>query len=36
LKLQLPGRAAAIFSGWRIAAGLSVIGAIVGDPFFAG
>jgi len=34
LKLQLPGALPAIFSGWRIAAGLSVIGAIVGDFFF--
>ena len=34
LKLQLPGALPAIFSGWRIAAGLSVVGAIVGDFFF--
>ncbi|HET6316368.1 MAG TPA: ABC transporter permease [Chloroflexota bacterium] len=34
LKLQLPGALPAILSGWRIAAGLSVIGAIVGDFFF--
>src|SRR4029079_12989382 len=34
LKLQLPGELPAIMSGWRIAAGLSVIGAIVGDFFF--
>ncbi|MDQ3811637.1 MAG: ABC transporter permease, partial [Chloroflexota bacterium] len=34
LKLQLPGALPAIVSGWRIAAGLSVIGAIVGDFFF--
>jgi NitT/TauT family transport system permease protein len=33
-KLQLPGALPAIVSGWRIAAGLSVIGAIVGDFFF--
>ncbi len=33
-KLQLPGALPAILSGWRIAAGLSVIGAIVGDFFF--
>src|SRR5204863_8952955 len=31
LKLQLPGALPAIVSGWRIAAGLSVVGAIVGD-----
>ena len=34
LKLQLPGAMPAIVSGWRIAAGLSVVGAIVGDFFF--
>jgi NitT/TauT family transport system permease protein len=34
LKLQLPGALPAIFTGLRIAAGLSVIGAIVGDFFF--
>jgi NitT/TauT family transport system permease protein len=34
LKLQLPGALPAILSGWRIAAGLSVVGAIVGDFFF--
>jgi NitT/TauT family transport system permease protein len=33
-KLQFPGALPAIVSGWRIAAGLSVIGAIVGDFFF--
>jgi NitT/TauT family transport system permease protein len=33
-KLQFPGALPAILSGWRIAAGLSVIGAIVGDFFF--
>ncbi len=33
-KLQLPGALPAIVSGWRIAAGLSVVGAIVGDFFF--
>ncbi len=33
-KLQLPGAMPAIFTGLRIAAGLSVIGAIVGDFFF--
>jgi NitT/TauT family transport system permease protein len=32
--LQLPGALPAILSGWRIAAGLSVVGAIVGDFFF--
>jgi NitT/TauT family transport system permease protein len=34
LKLQFPGALPAIVSGWRIAAGLSVVGAIVGDFFF--
>jgi NitT/TauT family transport system permease protein len=34
LKLQLPGALPAVVSGWRIAAGLSVVGAIVGDFFF--
>jgi NitT/TauT family transport system permease protein len=34
MKLQLPGALPAIVSGWRIAAGLSVVGAIVGDFFF--
>ena len=33
-KLQCPGALPAIVSGWRIAAGLSVVGAIVGDFFF--
>ena len=33
-KLQLPAASPAIFAGFRIAAGLSVIGAIVGDFFF--
>lgn len=33
-KLQLPGALPAIVTGWRIAAGLSVVGAIVGDFFF--
>jgi len=33
-KLQLPAALPAIFTGLRIAAGLSVIGAIVGDFFF--
>jgi NitT/TauT family transport system permease protein len=34
LKLQLPGALPAIFAGLRISAGLSVVGAIVGDFFF--
>lgn len=34
VKLQLPAAVPAIFSGLRISAGLSVIGAIVGDTFF--
>jgi NitT/TauT family transport system permease protein len=34
VKLQLPGALPAIFAGLRISAGLSVIGAIVGDFFF--
>jgi len=33
-KLELPGALPSIFTGWRISAGLSVIGAIVGDFFF--
>lgn len=33
-KLQLPAALPAVFAGLRIAAGLSVIGAIVGDLFF--
>jgi NitT/TauT family transport system permease protein len=33
-KLQLPAAAPAIFAGLRISAGLSVIGALVGDFFF--
>lgn len=33
-KLQLPSGLPAIFTGFRISAGLSVIGAIVGDFFF--
>ena len=33
-KLQLPTALPAIFTGLRIAAGLAVIGAIVGDTFF--
>jgi len=33
-KLQLPGSIPAMFIGFQIAAGLSVIGAIVGDFFF--
>lgn len=34
VKLQIPAALPAIFTGWRISAGLSVIGAIVGDFFF--
>ena len=34
MKLQLPGAMPAIFTGFRIAAGLSVIGAVVGELFF--
>ena len=34
VKLQIPAAAPSIFTGLRIAAGLSVIGAIVGDFFF--
>jgi NitT/TauT family transport system permease protein len=34
LKLQLPGALPAVLAGWRIAAGASVVGAIVGDFFF--
>lgn len=34
LKLQLPAALPAIFTGFRIAAGLSVIGAVVGEQFF--
>jgi NitT/TauT family transport system permease protein len=34
IKLQLPAAMPSIFTGLRIAAGLSVIGAIVGDFFF--
>jgi NitT/TauT family transport system permease protein len=33
-KLQLPSAMPAIFTGFRIAAGLSVIGAVVGELFF--
>ncbi len=33
-KLQLPGSLPAMFVGFQIAAGLSVVGAIVGDFFF--
>jgi NitT/TauT family transport system permease protein len=33
-KLQLPAALPAIFTGFRISAGLSVIGAVVGDFFF--
>lgn len=34
LKLQLPAAMPAVFTGFRIAAGLSVIGAVVGELFF--
>jgi NitT/TauT family transport system permease protein len=34
LRLQLPTASPAIFAGFRISAGLAVIGAIVGDVFF--
>ena len=34
IKLQLPNALPAIFAGFRISAGLSVIGAIVGEFFF--
>jgi NitT/TauT family transport system permease protein len=34
LKLQIPAASPAIFAGFRISAGLAVIGAIVGDVFF--
>ncbi|MFN0027013.1 MAG: ABC transporter permease [Acidimicrobiales bacterium] len=34
LKLQLPAAMPSIFTGFRISAGLSVIGAVVGDFFF--
>ncbi len=33
-KLQLPGALPAMFTGFRISAGLSVVGAIVGEFFF--
>jgi NitT/TauT family transport system permease protein len=33
-KLQLPAAMPAVFTGFRIAAGLSVIGAVVGEQFF--
>lgn len=33
-KLQFPAALPAIFAGFRISAGLSVIGAVVGDTFF--
>ena len=35
-KLQFPAAMPAIFTGFRIAAGLAVIGAIVGEKFFRG
>jgi len=34
IKLQLPAAMPAIFTGFRISAGLSVIGAVVGEQFF--
>lgn len=34
LKLQLPAAMPAVFTGFRVAAGASVIGAVVGDFFF--
>jgi NitT/TauT family transport system permease protein len=34
VKLQLPAAMPAIFAGFRISAGLAVVGAIVGDLFF--
>jgi NitT/TauT family transport system permease protein len=34
LKLQFPSAMPAIFTGFRISAGLSVIGAVVGEQFF--
>jgi NitT/TauT family transport system permease protein len=34
VKLEIPSALPSIFTGWRISAGLSVIGAIVGDFFF--
>jgi NitT/TauT family transport system permease protein len=34
LKLQLPASLPAVFTGFRISAGLSVIGAVVGEFFF--
>lgn len=34
IKLQLPAAMPSIFTGFRISAGLSVIGAVVGDFFF--
>ncbi|MCU1367274.1 MAG: putative transporter permease protein [Ilumatobacteraceae bacterium] len=35
-KLQVPAALPAVFTGFRISAGLSVIGAIVGEQFFRG
>lgn len=34
VKLQLPAAMPSVFTGFRIAAGLSVIGAVVGEQFF--
>ncbi|MEO6123099.1 MAG: ABC transporter permease subunit [Ilumatobacteraceae bacterium] len=36
VKLQLPSALPAIFTGFRISAGLSIIGAVVGEQFFRG
>ncbi len=36
MKLQFPAAMPAIFTGFRISAGLSVIGAVVGEQFFRG
>jgi NitT/TauT family transport system permease protein len=35
-KLQVPSALPAVFTGFRISAGLSVIGAVVGEQFFRG
>ncbi len=35
-KLQVPAALPAVFTGFRISAGLSVIGAVVGEQFFRG
>ncbi|HRD99963.1 MAG TPA: ABC transporter permease subunit, partial [Ilumatobacteraceae bacterium] len=36
IKLQLPSALPNIFTGFRISAGLSIIGAVVGEQFFRG